>query len=466
MSRFSDHLHASGLPSTFARDAIDRFPSVGDFVHAFTQAGPAPAKFARSELSVAVLPFSNLSAEPENEYFSDGITEDIITQVSKVSALKVISRTSVMQFKNTTQGLRTVAAALGVTNILKGSVRRSGNRLRITAQLIDANTDQHLWAETYDRLLTDVFEIQSDIAQAIAGALRAILSPAERSRLMSVDSVDLDTYNDTLLGRHHWHRWTEEGFHECIACVDRAIARNALYAPAHAWRGLAYGTLSLGYWSVAGGTFRNEAEESLHRALELDSTLGDAMGWSAYIAMQYDHDWEGAERILIRALEVNPNSASLHDVYGNLLAATGRHREAARELEIAVSLDPLSYFILANAGLCAHRAREFSKAAELFARQIALNPDLPMGHGLRALALAKAGRRAEAAEAGRKGAALYGVGAGDVLGAIAVAGAGLADEARLRISDVSSSASSRTSGSSGSRWRTRRSARAISLLHG
>lgn len=392
----------AAVAKALAREAINRFPSVADFVSALTSPGPAAAKFVRPELSLAVLPFANLGDAPENEFFSEGITEDIITQLSKISALKVISRTSVMRFKKTTSDLRDIATTLGVANILEGSVRRAGNRLRITAQLIDGRTDQHLWAETYDRELADVFDIQSEIAQAIAGALRARLTVEERSRLISVDGVDVDTYNDTLLGRHYWHRWTEQGFHESIACLDRAIARNACYAPAHTWRGLAYATLSLGYWSEAAGSFRKQAEESLRRALELDPTLGDAMAWSANLAMQYDYDWERAERTLQRASEVDANSASVHDVYGNFLAATGRHRESEREFAIALSLDPLSYFVLANAGLCAHRARAFPTAAELFARQIALAPELPLGHGLLALTLAQMGRYAEAAEAFRR----------------------------------------------------------------
>ncbi|MCC7034658.1 MAG: tetratricopeptide repeat protein [Acidobacteria bacterium] len=149
--------------------------------------------------------------------------------------------------------------------------------------------------------------------------------------------------------------------------------------------------------------------------------------------MQFDHDFEGAERTLRRAVEVNPNSAVAHEAYGNLLAATGRHRESAREFEVALSLDPLSYFILANAGLCAHRARAFAQAAEIFGRQIALNPELPMAHGMLALSLAQLERHAEAAEAGRRCAALYGT-VGEVIAALAAASAGLVDDARHRLS--------------------------------
>jgi len=424
----------AAVDRALSRAVVDRFRSVADFVQALIQAGPAAACSPPPDLSLAVLPFANLSADPENEYFSDGITEDIIAQVSKVSALTVISRTSVMRFKRTTLGLREVAATLGVSNILEGSVRRAGDRLRITAQLIDARTDQHLWAETYDRHLTDVFEIQSDVAKAIAGALRATLTTEEQARLTSVDSVDVDTYNDTLLGRHHLQRQVEEAMYEGIACLDRAIARDERYAPAHAWRGAAYAFLSLGYFSVPGGTFRKQAEGSLRRALELDPTLGDAMAWSANIAMQYDHDWENAERTFVRALEVDPNSAAAREMYGNLLAATGRHRESAQLFEAAGLLDPLSSTVLGNAALCAHRARAFPRAAELFARQIALNPELAVWQALRAPTLARMGRGAEAAEAARKVAASY-AGTAGPLAALVVAETGLVDEARRRLSE-------------------------------
>ena len=424
----------AAVDRALSREAVDRFRSVADFVQALVQAGTAPAPSPRPELSLAVLPFANLSADPENEYFSDGITEDIIAQVSKVSALKVISRTSVMRFKRTMLGLREVAAQLGVSNILEGSVRRAGDRLRITAQLIDARTDQHLWAETYDRRLTDVFEIQSGVARAIAGALRATLTAEERARLTSVGSVDVDTYNDTLLGRHYLQRQVEEAIHEGIACLDRAIARNEHYAPAHAWRGAGYAYLSLGYFSVPGGTFRKQAEASLRRALELDPALGDAMAWSANIAMQYDHDWVRAERTLLRALEVDPNSATAREMYGNLLAATGRREESARLFETAGSRDPLSYTILGNAALCAHRARAFPRAAELFARQIALNPELLAWQALQTLTMARMGRAAEAVEGARKVAATVAGTAGPLV-ALVAAEAGLMDEARLWLSE-------------------------------
>jgi serine/threonine-protein kinase len=418
----------AAVQKALARDPVDRYPAVAGFVRALATSGAVPAPAARPELSVAVLPFVNLSAERENEYFSDGVTEDIITQLSKISSLKVISRTSVMRFKGTSEGLRQIGDTLGVGTVVEGSVRRAGDRLRITAQLIDVRTDAHLWAETYDRRLTDVFEIQSDVAQRISDALRARLTPEERSRVQQVVTADIEAYNLTLLGRHYWHWWTEEGFRKSIECFDQAIARDPSYAPAHAGRGLAYASLSLGYWSVTGGTFRLQAEQALGRALEIDPTLGEAMAWRAQLHMQYDYAWERAEAMLQRAVEVDPNSASVHDVYGNFLAANGRHRESARQFEMAVALDPLSYLILANAALCAHRAREFAKAREFFEREIALSPELPMGYGLLGMTAMQLGQVDDALAAERKAAAIYGL-LGYPFLAVACAASGQRDEA-------------------------------------
>lgn len=174
--------------------------------------------------SVAVLPFLNLSADPENEFFADGIAEDIIAQLSKMRSLKVISRTSVMQFKNRTLGLGEIAERLGVATVIEGSVRRAGNRVRIVADLIDAATDEHLWAETYDRQLTDIFEIQSEVALKIAEALQAELTPAERARIEERAPVDLEAYELFLKGRQAFNRFTQDGLMQAQQFYQNAVA--------------------------------------------------------------------------------------------------------------------------------------------------------------------------------------------------------------------------------------------------
>src|SRR2546422_3324146 len=209
-----------------ARVPADRFASAGAFAEALATPGVVPPR----PRSVAVLPFLNLSADPENEYFADGITEDVIAQLSKIRALEVISRTSVMPFKKRQEGLRTIAAKLNVATLLEGSVRRAGDRVRIVAQLIDADTDQHLWAETYDRQLTDVFAIQTDVALHIAAALQAELSPDERTRIHKEPTSDLQAYQLYLQGRHCLVKFTEPGIRRGIEYFEQAIAQDPEYA--------------------------------------------------------------------------------------------------------------------------------------------------------------------------------------------------------------------------------------------
>ena len=212
-----------------ARAPVDRFPSAGAFAAALTAAPEAPVNRA-----VAVLPFVNLSADPDNEYFADGITEDVIAQLSKMRSLKVISRTSVMPFKKREPGLREIASRLNASVLLDGSVRRAGDRVRIVAQLIDADTDQHLWGETYDRQLTDIFAIQSDVALHIASALNAALSPEERTRIRREPTTSMEAYQFYLQGRHCLVRYTEEGIRKAISYFERAIECDPNYALAYA----------------------------------------------------------------------------------------------------------------------------------------------------------------------------------------------------------------------------------------
>src|SRR5438034_2782706 len=217
------------LMKALARAPAGRFASAGAFGDAL---GAAAAGRPRTP-SVAVLPFLSLSADPENEYFADGVTEDVIAQLSKVGALQVISRTSVMPFKKREHGLREIAATLQVATLLEGSVRRAGDRVRIVAQLIDAETDQHLWAETYDRQLTDIFVIQSDVALRIAGALEAELTADERTQIRRGPTTDLQAYQLYLKGRHCFFRFTQEGIRKGIEYFPQAIVKDPSYGLAH-----------------------------------------------------------------------------------------------------------------------------------------------------------------------------------------------------------------------------------------
>jgi len=376
------------LLKALARLPADRFTSAAAFAEALAQ----PAALSPRAPSVAVLPFLNLSADPENEYFADGITEDVIAQLSKIRALKVISRTSMMQFKKREQGLREIGARLEVATLLEGSVRRVGDRVRIVAQLIDAETDQHLWAETYDRQLTDIFAIQSEVALHIAAALRAELSPDEKRRIGREPTRDVQAYQLYLQGRHWFIRYTEEGIRKGIEYFEQAIARDPSYA-------LAYASLSLAYVELAEtglhppGEAYARAKQAVAQALALDSGLGEAHFMLAFLKFLYDFDWTGAEQEFKRALELNPSSADTHDYYGRMLSALERYDEAIAMVQRAQELDPLAHPLdIATALLRAGRYDEALRAARPV---VELDPHYARGHATLGWAYLKKDRRDE-----------------------------------------------------------------------
>jgi len=390
------------IRTALAKAPADRFASADEFAAALSRPATAraPAK------SVAVLPFLNLSADPDNEYFADGITEDVIAQLSKIHSLKVISRTSVMQFKKREQSLRDIGARLSAATIVDGSVRRDGNRVRIVAQLIDAETDQHLWAETYDRQLTDIFAIQSDVAIQIALALRAELSPDEKSRIHREPTRDLQAYQLYLQGRHWFVRHTADGLRRAIDYFQRAITRDPEFALAYADLAQAYIEVALA--SGVGLMHPREAYalagDAVARALDLDSTLGEAHCMSGFLMYVRDFDWRGAEVALRRALALNPGSADAHDLLGRLLAGLGRHDEAIRMEARAQELDPLSHRTdLASALLRAGRYQEAFAAAS---HAVELDPQYGRARATLGWAYLKLGRVEEALAELEKGAAL------------------------------------------------------------
>jgi serine/threonine-protein kinase len=356
-----------------ARAPADRFATVGAFAEALRPRAAGQPK----PRSVAVLPFLNLSADPENEYFADGITEDVIAQLAKIRALDVISRTSVMAFKGRQHGLREIAARLQVATVLEGSVRRAGDRVRIVAQLIDAATDQHLWAETYDRQLTDIFAIQAEVAMRIAAALQVELSPDERTRVGREPTRDVLAYQLYLQGRHCFIRYTADGMREAIVYFERAIERDARYA-------LAYSAVAKAYTELGeiGALDPDEvharAQGAAARALALDSDLGDAHCTAAYVRMVYEFDWAGAEEEFKRAIELSPNSADAYDLYGRLCAALERFDQAIALQQRAQELDPLAHPVDVATSLL--RGGRFDEALEAAGRSIALTPHYARAH--------------------------------------------------------------------------------------
>ena len=350
---------AAALGRALAKTPADRFATTTAFAEALSQTIASDA----GERSVAVLPFLNLSADPENEYFADGITEDVIAQLSKVRALKVVSRTSVMPFKGREQGLREIAARLRVATLLEGSVRRAGDRVRIVAQLIDAATDQHLWAETYDRRLTDIFAIQTEVALHIAAALKAELSPDERARVGRPPTSDVLAYQLYLQGRAYLVRFTAESIRTAIAYFERALERDPALAQAHVGIAMAFTELAESGLRDPDEAYPR-AKAAAERALALDGDLGDAHCTMAYCKMVYEFDWAAAEAEGRRALELSPNSADGYDLYGRLCASLGRHDEAIAMYRRAQELDPLAHRVdVATALLRAGRSEDALAAA-------------------------------------------------------------------------------------------------------
>lgn len=328
---------------------IETLPKLGyRIIVPVTQVAPVHSTKAKEKkattpaASVAVLPFVNLSADPENDFFADGITEDVITHLAKIKSLKVISRTSVMRFKKRDGGLREIGERLGASALLEGSIRQAGSRVRIVAQLIDCATDEHLWAETYDRDLTDIFAIQSDVALKIATALRAELSHDERSRVGRRPTDDLAAYELYLRGRNWFHQYTEEGYRRSLLDYHAAIDRDPGFALAWVSTAGAYAELCIG------GSVGKSPEEAIAlakkaatHALEIDQELGEAHSISALIQFAFDFDWAGAERSFLRAIELSPGCAQAHQHYGWLCSSLERHDDALRQLRRARELDPL-----------------------------------------------------------------------------------------------------------------------------
>jgi serine/threonine-protein kinase len=377
------------------KDARNRFQSARDLAFALEAASTGLAAPPRPRAaSVAVLPFVNLSADPENEFFADGITEDVITHLARVRSLKVISRTSVMAFKKRDRSLREIGEKLGASTLLEGSVRRAGNRVRIVAQLIDGATDEHLWAEIYDRDLTDIFAIQTDVALQIASALRAELSTEERERVRRRPTAHLEAYELHLRGRSWLSRYSAEGFRRALADFDRAIARDPAFALAHASVAQAYVEHCIqGSVGMPPEDSIGRAKEAVARALALDGDLAEAHGISGLVLFAFDFDWPGAERELLKALELSPGSAEGHEHYGWLLGSLGRFDEALREVRRARELDPLS--VQSDVSTTLLRAGRLEEALEDARRSVEREPEFPRCHSNLGWALIKQGKTAE-----------------------------------------------------------------------
>ncbi len=331
--------------------------------------------------SLAVLPLENLSGDASQGYFADGMTDELITDLSQISALRVISRTSVMLYKGARKPLPQIARELNVDAVVEGTVLRSGDKVRITAQLIDASTDEHLWSQSYEGELRDTLALQNRVAGAIADQIRINLTPQEQAALKNVKVVNPEAYESYLKGRYFWNKRTAEGLKVALAYFNQAIDEDPNYAQAYS--GLADTYALLGDWQYAVMTPKEafpKAKAAATKALALDSTLGEAHNSLAFILDGFDWDLDSGGKEFQRAIELNPGYATAHHWYAWHLSLLGRYDEAIVEMRKAENLDPLSLIINADLAELLVLAHVYDESIRQSRKTIEMDPNFALAH--------------------------------------------------------------------------------------
>jgi len=327
-----------------------------------------------SAKSIAVLPFDNLSRDPDNAYFAEGVQDEILTRLAKVADLKVISRTSTQRFKSTPGNLPEIAKQLGVVHILEGSVQKANDQVRVNVQLINALTDAHLWADTYDRKLIDIFSVESEIAKTIADTLQAKLTGSEKTAIAKAPTANTEAYELYLKGRSFWEKRSGDNIPKAIAFFEQAIARDPNYALAYAGLSAAY-ILSPFYAGADRRDASAKAKEAALKALRLDPNLAEAHLALGKVFFFSEIDLAGAMREYKRAIELKPNDADAHHWYGNdTLSALGQFEEAIAEGNRSVELDPLSIVINVDLGVTFYYAHRYDDAARQLRKTLEIDP--------------------------------------------------------------------------------------------
>ena len=343
--------------------------------------------------SLAVLPLETFSRDPDQQQFADNMTEAITTNLAKIGALRVVSRTSAMRYRGSGKSLPEIGRELSVDAVVEGSVERAGNRVRITAQLVRAATDQHIWAEAYQRDLSDVLVLQDDVARTIANAIRVELTPAEHARLTTTRKVDPEAYDLYLKGRYFWFKRSQESVDKAIVYFQQAIDKDPTFAAAYS--GLADSYSLLGYSFNVGrlkpSEIQPKALAAARRAVELDPSSAEAHDSLAFIKFNYDWDFRGAEEEFRRAIELNPGYANGHHWYAHYLVACGRTREAEAESVRALELDPLNPVMLTHLGWHYFFVRQYDKALAQLQRTLDLQPDFGFAYWYRGWAFEQKG---------------------------------------------------------------------------
>ena len=364
-------------------------PSLPDFTRREEPTTPGRIR------SIAVLPLENRSGDAEQEFFVDGMTDALIVDLAQVAALRVISRTSSMRFKGVRRSLPEIARELHVDAIVEGSVLRSGNRIRVTAQLIHATTDTTLWAKTYDGDLGDILSLQREVARAIVEGVRAQVTPEEEKRFQSRNPVNPTAHVAYLRGRYLWNRWDTKSLHESIGFFQQALTADSRYSLA--WAGLADAYNILGNTNaLPPSEAYTKAREAALRGLALDETIPELHASLAYVHRHYDWDWAAAEREFLRALQLNPGYATARSWYARFLSGVGRHAEAIEQALRSLEADPLSLIIHTVVGDALFYARQYEDSVLYYRRSLEMDPTFGPGHTDLARSLDLLGRTEEA----------------------------------------------------------------------
>ncbi len=329
--------------------------------------------------SMAVLPLANLSNDPAQDFFADGMTDELISYLMKLEALRVSSRTSVMAYKGVSKPLRQIARELDARWVVEGSVLHSGGRVRITARLIEGATERHLWAETYEKDMRDVLALQSEVASDIAHAIRVKVTSPERARLAQFRPVHPEAYQDYLRGRHFWNTRTTDGLKRAREYFRQAIDKDPTYAPAHTGLADAYALLgSTGYDVMPPREAMPLAKAAAANALKIDDALAEAHAALGYVTLVYHWDWAGAERELRRAMELNPGYAAAYQWQGELLMGQNRPEQATQAFKRALDLDPLSIPCNLGLGWSYYFSHQYDLAIEQYRKTLEIAPNVPM----------------------------------------------------------------------------------------
>jgi serine/threonine-protein kinase len=360
----------------------DRYPKAGDVINDLRKLqtdlefhiSKEKSASEKTKPSIAVLPFQNMSADPEQEYFCDGMSEEILNALEHVENLCVVARTSAFAFKGKQEDIREIGKKLNVNTVLEGSVRKSGNRLRITVQLINVADGYHLWSERYDRELEDVFAIQDEISLAIVENLKIKLLKAEKELILKRYTEDLEAYNLYLQGQYFWQMFTEEGFEKAFECCEQALKKDPNYALAYCGLGRIF-FMQAYFVNLPPYKAYPEARNHTEKALSIDNTLAEAHGMLGQISAFYDWNWAAAEQKFRLGLQLNPNSSIIHIQYVNFLLIRERYDEAIIHANQAHNIDPLSNLTNSMAGYVMYRAGIYDAAIEEVQKAVTIFPN-------------------------------------------------------------------------------------------